>query len=268
MARGRIYVLSSQSQLGFVKIGKTLRTAEDRASELDGTALALPLETVYEVVTEAFDQVERKAHFILEKKRARLQREWFQCDPSEAIAAIKLAIEQSPDAKIIGETDYIGAKAQADQLAKQRIDEDRQKEERRRALDQKNLADQQRLLEANLAQLGLMLHNSDNDIKSQIRKAIFKLRFRVLLTIVSLIIYFMIFEGDAGPKIIGAIFLIGFWGVLYIWAATREVEELKKTKPRLPEKWEALWNFAVQEYGLELARQKVTKALSEVAPQN
>ena len=110
MAMGRIYVLTSESQPGFVKIGKTLRTPEDRIKELDGTSLALPLAIAYELVTLEHDAVERKAHEILFACRKRTDREWFQCSPLLAIDAVKQAATETVGATVVGEIDYIGSK--------------------------------------------------------------------------------------------------------------------------------------------------------------
>ena len=106
MRKGRIYVLTSQSQIGFVKVGKTSRNPDERASELDGTALALPLDTAYEAVVVGFDEVERRSHELLEAYRSIVGREWFRCDVQVAISAICTAIAELSTAELVGEMNF------------------------------------------------------------------------------------------------------------------------------------------------------------------
>jgi T5orf172 domain len=116
MAQGRIYVLTSESQPGIVKVGKTSRTADERAEDLDGTALALPLVAAYEVVITNFDQIELSAHRLLGDKRVRSGREWFRCTVPEAVAAIHDAIQKFPGTVVVGEIDYVRAKEEANRI--------------------------------------------------------------------------------------------------------------------------------------------------------
>jgi len=103
----RLYVLKSPSQPGYIKIGRTTRNVETRALELDSTGLALPLEPAYEAtVSPDSGIVERRAHELLNSKRVRNSREWFECEAQEGIDALRTAISELENIRLVGEISF------------------------------------------------------------------------------------------------------------------------------------------------------------------
>jgi hypothetical protein len=85
MARGIIYVLINKSLRGMVKIGKTSRSAEDRASELSSTSLPNPFLVAYDREVSDCEKVEKLIHDRLSQYRVNDDREFFKLPTSRAI---------------------------------------------------------------------------------------------------------------------------------------------------------------------------------------
>lgn len=86
MARpGRVYVLFNPRMPGLVKIGKTTRTAEERASSLRTTGVPAHFLVLYDIYVADMDAVERAVHEALASYRVERDREFFSCSPKEAI---------------------------------------------------------------------------------------------------------------------------------------------------------------------------------------
>lgn len=95
--KGRIYVLIHPMQNGYVKIGKTERTAQIRADELKqqaGTSLAGNFIVAYEEEVENCHLIEDIAHKILQKKRVSNDREFFALTVREAIEKIREIVDK------------------------------------------------------------------------------------------------------------------------------------------------------------------------------
>ncbi len=94
--KGKIYILIHPTQNGYAKIGKTQRTAEERASELTKqakTALVGSYMVAYEEEVENCHLAEEKIHEVLQKKRVTNDREFFAITVREAIKTIREVIE-------------------------------------------------------------------------------------------------------------------------------------------------------------------------------
>ncbi|MEV5831144.1 GIY-YIG nuclease family protein [Spirillospora sp. NPDC052242] len=91
---GFVYVLSNEAMPGIVKVGMTGNLAEDRAKHLHGTAVPLPFEVEFRVVTSFPSKVERKAHDILDPWRVAPNREFFRVSPEDATNAVKEALQE------------------------------------------------------------------------------------------------------------------------------------------------------------------------------
>lgn len=88
---GIIYILSNPAMPGIIKIGKT--TKEDvkiRMKELYSSGVPLPFECVYAAKVRNIDEVERALHNAFSPDRLNPKREFFEIEPSQAIAIIKL----------------------------------------------------------------------------------------------------------------------------------------------------------------------------------
>ena len=88
-ALGCIYVLSNKSLKGRLKIGKTKRSAAQRAAELSGTGQPNPFKVEFELKTDFPSELERRVHKALSGCREKPDREFFRIPLSGAIAVIE-----------------------------------------------------------------------------------------------------------------------------------------------------------------------------------
>lgn len=94
---GYVYVLVNSSIKDMVKIGKTTRTAEERAKELSSTTgVPTPYVVAYECFFNDCSKAEKYIHNFLEKDNHRTskQREFFNISSSHAIQVVMDAKEQ------------------------------------------------------------------------------------------------------------------------------------------------------------------------------
>lgn len=86
-----VYVLVNPAMPGMVKLGKTTQTdVEARMSQLYSTGVPLPFECVYAVEVEDCSKVETALHIAFGPARVNPKREFFDIDPEQAIAILKL----------------------------------------------------------------------------------------------------------------------------------------------------------------------------------
>lgn len=85
---GYVYVLSNPAMPGILKIGKSVRGGRHRAAELFSTGVPSHFNLEFEIFVNDPFCIERAAHDALTDRRVSVGREFFRCDPSEAIAAI------------------------------------------------------------------------------------------------------------------------------------------------------------------------------------
>lgn len=91
---GYLYLLVNPSMPGLVKIGKTNRTPDQRASELaSATGVPEPFILLYELLVQDADEAERWVHGRLEDwgKRHSENREFFAVAPTEAVELMQQA---------------------------------------------------------------------------------------------------------------------------------------------------------------------------------
>ena len=88
---GIIYILTNEAMPGYVKIGKTSTTVEQRMRELDTTGLPLPFECFYAARVADCDTAERLLHDAFDDTRVRARREFFRISPERIASALKLA---------------------------------------------------------------------------------------------------------------------------------------------------------------------------------
>lgn len=89
MTKGVVYVLSNPAMDGYIKIGKTTNL-EQRLKQLDNTSTPLPFRCIFAIEVEDMDQVERLAHQAFKRDRVRSNREFFEIDEEQAVAALKM----------------------------------------------------------------------------------------------------------------------------------------------------------------------------------
>src|SRR5262249_50702061 len=86
--KGRIYILANPALKGLVKIGKTERSADERAAELSSTGLPQRYFVAYETVVSDCDAAEREIHKELLQFRLTDDREFFEMTLQEAIEKV------------------------------------------------------------------------------------------------------------------------------------------------------------------------------------
>jgi T5orf172 domain/Sel1 repeat len=91
---GSVYVLANSAMPGLVKVGKTQRSATERAQELSNqTGIPTPFIVVYEQLFEDCDAAENYVHAVLDRTgiRESSNREFFRATPKEVIEALLTA---------------------------------------------------------------------------------------------------------------------------------------------------------------------------------
>ncbi len=91
---GSVYVLANSAMPGLVKVGKTQRSATERAQELSNeTGIPTPFIVVYEQLFEDCDVAEKYIHTVLDRTgiRESSNREFFRATPKEVIEALLTA---------------------------------------------------------------------------------------------------------------------------------------------------------------------------------
>lgn len=89
-----IYILTNEAMPGYIKIGKTETSVEQRMSELDKTSIPLPFQCYYAARVKDLSRVEKTLHTAFGDFRVRPSREFFKMDPYRAKVIIELLAEQ------------------------------------------------------------------------------------------------------------------------------------------------------------------------------
>lgn len=84
-----IYILTNEAMPGYIKIGFTNGSVEERLRQLDRTGIPLPFEVYYACEVENARKDERWLHEIFSDKRVRDKREFFKMDPERVVIALK-----------------------------------------------------------------------------------------------------------------------------------------------------------------------------------
>ncbi len=95
MAAGVIYVLVNPVHKNLLKIGKTARTAEERATEISrGTGVASPFWVAYDDYVNDCDKAEKLIHLRLSNYRHRSNREFFAIPLKEALPVVMSVVSE------------------------------------------------------------------------------------------------------------------------------------------------------------------------------
>ena len=87
-----IYVLTNEAMSGYVKIGRTTTSLEQRIRELNAsTSIPLPFTAFYACTVKDAQFVEHQLHDAFDDNRINPRREFFQIAPERVVAALKLA---------------------------------------------------------------------------------------------------------------------------------------------------------------------------------
>lgn len=88
MSRGYVYVLSNPAMPGYLKIGYSCNGGIQRGKAIEGTGVPLPFKLEFEIFVDDAPSLEKQTHLLLADVRVSNDREFFQCNPSDAIAAV------------------------------------------------------------------------------------------------------------------------------------------------------------------------------------
>lgn len=92
MSQQIIYILLNEAMPGYVKIGKTTTSLDQRIRELSGsTSVPLPFTCFYACSVTNCDFVEKQLHEAFGDNRVNPRREFFKIAPSRVMAALKIA---------------------------------------------------------------------------------------------------------------------------------------------------------------------------------
>ena len=102
---GIVYVITNPAMPGFVKIGKTERTIEQRLRDLDATNIPVPFECIAAWEFEDAAAVEAALHRAFADRRERRNREFFTVPPDQPIAILEAfgAKDMTPQDDVVDE---------------------------------------------------------------------------------------------------------------------------------------------------------------------
>lgn len=89
MSRGKIYIMTNDAMPGYIKIGRTTNTLDQRMKELDSTGVPLPFRCHFAVEVDDHEVREKLIHDAFADHRARSNREFFTLAPERAVAILK-----------------------------------------------------------------------------------------------------------------------------------------------------------------------------------
>jgi hypothetical protein len=108
MAAGVIYILVTPTNRKLLKIGKTTRTAEERAIEVsNGSGVPAPYWVIYDEEVQDCDRAEKLIHNMLASFRYRGNREFFEMPLKQAIPVVMQVVREVNDE--VGKLETIGA---------------------------------------------------------------------------------------------------------------------------------------------------------------
>lgn len=84
-----IYILTNEAMPGYIKIGFTTGSIDQRLRQLDRTGVPLPFEVYYACEVEQAHNDEQWLHAIFSDRRVRDSREFFKMDPEKAVIALR-----------------------------------------------------------------------------------------------------------------------------------------------------------------------------------
>lgn len=85
-----VYILTNEAMPGYIKIGRTGTSVEQRMRELDKTSTPLPFQCYYAARVEDDQKLEKTLHAAFGDHRVRSSREFFKLDPYKARVVIEL----------------------------------------------------------------------------------------------------------------------------------------------------------------------------------
>lgn len=114
-----VYILTNEAMPGYIKIGRTSTSVQQRMRELDKTSTPLPFQCYYAARVEDDQKLERTLHAAFGDHRVRSSREFFRLDPYKARVVIELlALEDlTPKEDIFEDTESEAAVQKATRVS-------------------------------------------------------------------------------------------------------------------------------------------------------
>lgn len=101
-----VYILTNEAMAGYVKVGRTTTSLEQRIRELNSsTSVPLPFTAFYACTVNDATFVEHQLHDAFDDSRINPRREFFRIAPERVVAALKLAEIEN----ITPKKDYVDA---------------------------------------------------------------------------------------------------------------------------------------------------------------
>lgn len=106
--QGIVYILTNPAIPNMIKIGMTNREdVKMRMAQLYTTGIPLPFECVYAAKVNNFEKVEKALHTAFGPDRVNPRREFFEIEPAQAIAIIKLMEIEDVTPKVANEKEEV-----------------------------------------------------------------------------------------------------------------------------------------------------------------
>jgi hypothetical protein len=106
--QGIIYLLINPAMPGLIKIGYTTQNdVKHRMAQIYSTGIPLPFECVYAAKVQNHEKIEKALHTAFAPDRLNPKREFFEIEPAQAIAIIKLMEIEDVTPKIANEKEEV-----------------------------------------------------------------------------------------------------------------------------------------------------------------
>jgi len=106
--QGIVYILTNPAMPNMIKIGMTAQEdVKSRMAQLYTSGVPLPFECVYAAKVSNFDKVEKALHTAFGPDRVNPRREFFEIEPAQAIAIIKLMEIEDVTPKVANEKEEV-----------------------------------------------------------------------------------------------------------------------------------------------------------------
>ena len=106
-----VYVLTNPAMPGLVKIGKTTQDQPDtRVAQLYSTGVPVPFTIEYACEVENPDNVEAAVHEAFDPQRINPKREFFQIEPSQVVAILRLLDTKDVTDEFAADTEGLDAR--------------------------------------------------------------------------------------------------------------------------------------------------------------
>jgi hypothetical protein len=202
--KGYVYILTNKSLDGLIKIGMTTNSPYERASQLSTTGLPYPFEVYGFIQTDAPAETEKAVHKKLRSFRVSDKREFFQIEPSEALAIVE---------ELTGKEECI---------RKKRLDETAKKEKLRRVEKEQN--EKTARLKREWSELFDSFRSKTNEERYQANSDDFATVSKILLAC-TVLLFFVSARDHYTIAMFGLLIITGGLSIYYSIASDKETQK-------------------------------------------